>query len=261
MSSKSLLALFVILWAWLLAVPVTYDAGPETGRPALTLLQGTPVPPHTPQPTPTIDRLAAPPTVENPTQADEGAQLFWLHCQPCHGDQGQGLTEEWRAQYPPEDQNCWESGCHGRRPYENGFTLPTSVPAVTGEDSLERFETMEQVYSFIVAAMPYQNPGHLSEEEYLAITAFLARAHDLWDGTSLNIDNIGSFRLRSPAASETADPSVPQPTQVENAGNDETNMVHEDGSQEFNTFIIGIAAGVIGSLAIIAIILKRRVLN
>src|SRR5688572_23546779 len=66
----------------------------------------TPAPVLTPAVTPTIDRLAAPPTVENPNQADEGAQLYWLHCLPCHGDQGQGLTDEWRAQYPPEDQNC-----------------------------------------------------------------------------------------------------------------------------------------------------------
>ena len=59
---------------------------------SLALAQGTP--------TPTVDRLAAPPTVPAPNQADEGAQLYWLYCQPCHGDQGQGLTDEWRAQFP-----------------------------------------------------------------------------------------------------------------------------------------------------------------
>jgi cytochrome c len=156
-----------------------------------------------PSATPTIDRLAAPPTVENPNQADDGAQLFWLHCQPCHGDRGQGLTDEWRAQYPPEDQNCWEGGCHGKRPYENGFMLPESVPAVIGDGSLGKFETMGQVYTFISAAMPLQNPGHLSEEEYLAITAFLARSHGVGDGMSLDTTSVYEVRLKPLPAGAT----------------------------------------------------------
>lgn len=167
--------------------------------PAMAQEQVTPIP----SATPTIDRLAAPPTVENPNQADNGAQLFWLHCQPCHGDQGQGLTDEWRAQYPPEDQNCWESGCHGKQPYENGFILPDSVPAVIGDGSLGKFETMGQVYTFISAAMPLQDPGHLSQEEYLAITAFLARSHGVWDGMSLDTANVYEVRLKPLPAGAT----------------------------------------------------------
>jgi len=46
---------------------------------------------------PTVqDRLAAPPTVYPPTQADQGAQVYWFVCMVCHGDRGQGLTDEWR---------------------------------------------------------------------------------------------------------------------------------------------------------------------
>ena len=52
---------------------------------------------HAPNPTPTLDRLAPPPTVASPTQADVGAQVYWLNCQPCHGDRSQGLTDEWFA--------------------------------------------------------------------------------------------------------------------------------------------------------------------
>ena len=153
----------------------------------------------TPAATPTIDRLAAPPTVENPNQADEGAQLYWLYCQPCHGDQAQGLTDEWRAQYPPEDQNCWESGCHGNQPYEEGFTLPTDVPPLAGEASLERFESWGEVYQFMQRAMPYQDPGSLTEEEYLAILAFLARAHDAWEGTRLEATGLDGKMVRPSA--------------------------------------------------------------
>lgn len=169
-------------------------------------------------PVPTVDRLAAPPTLENPTQADEGAQLYWLNCQPCHGDRGQGLTDDWRAQYPPEDQNCWESGCHGERPYERGFTLPATVPAVVGQGSLERFQTAGQLYAYIKAAMPYQAPGTLSDEEYLAITAFLAREHGVWHSRPLRTETVGQLRFQeavdaapeTPAA-ESADPSPGQP--------------------------------------------------
>lgn len=146
--------------------------------------------------TPTIDRLGPPPTVENPSQADEGAYLYWLNCQPCHGDRGQGLTDEWRAQYPPEDQNCWARGCHGERPYEGGFTVPTAVPAVIGENSLSKFATFGDLYAYLRVAMPYNLPGTLSEQEYLAIVAFLAQAHNVWDGTTLDVKNIEQMRLQ-----------------------------------------------------------------
>jgi hypothetical protein len=170
-----------------------------------------PAPPRQATATPaamaTPDRLAAPPTVGNPSQADEGAQLYWLHCQPCHGDQGQGLTDEWRAQYPPEDQNCWESGCHGARPYENGFVLPTAVPAVIGEGSLSRFATAAELYAFVSATMPYQWPGTLTESEYLAITAHLVRGRGLWQGTALSASNLVDIHFAPVEAAPAATPS------------------------------------------------------
>lgn len=210
--------------------------------------------------TPTIDRLAAPPTAENPNQADEGAQLFWLHCQPCHGDVGQGLTDEWRQQYPPEDQNCWESGCHGKRPYENGFILPTAVPPVTGEESLTKFETMAQVYGFMSAAMPYQDPGYLTDEEYLAMTAFLAREHGLWNGTTLNPDNLENFRLRPAAATPTPEPTNTPAAPLDNQNENTSNEAQESAAPT-NNFFIGIVAGLISGLLIIALLIRRKMLE
>lgn len=131
----------------------------------------------TPRAMATVDRLAAPPTVENPSQADVGAQVFWLNCQPCHGDQGQGLTEDWISQYPLEDRNCWESGCHGDRPYDDGFTLPRFVPAVIGPDTLLRFNSAADLHSYLARAMPFNAPGSLTAADYWALTAFLLRAH------------------------------------------------------------------------------------
>jgi hypothetical protein len=183
------------LWLFLHSVMAAQDG--EPGGPAAT---------RTPEPatlepgiTPTPDRLAPPPTVPSPNQADEGAQLFWLHCQPCHGDRGQGLTDEWRAQYPPEDQYCWESGCHGERPYDQAFALPTTVPAVISDGDaqvLQKFDTLDAVYRYVSASMPYFFPGDLTQEEYLAITAHLARENGLWDGRALTTGNLIDYRLR-----------------------------------------------------------------
>lgn len=186
--------------------------------------------PEQPEATPTIDRLAAPPTVENPTQPDNGAQLFWLHCQPCHGDRGQGLTDEWRAQYPPEDQNCWNSRCHGNTPYENGFTLPESVPAVIGDDSLERFESVGQLLTFIQAAMPFQDPGALEDEEYLAIVAFLARENGVWDGSSLDVESAHLIALGSPSSGDSGDEQIA--TRVDHNGEQPPHQPQQDHSPE-----------------------------
>ncbi len=124
---------------------------------------------------PTPNRLAEPTLPPSPSQADYGAQVYWLSCLPCHGDRGQGLTDEFREAYPPEDRNCWESGCHGERPYENGFQLPPKIPALIGNKTLRRFTTAATLQAYIFAAMPYWKPGSLTEEQSWQVTAFLLR--------------------------------------------------------------------------------------
>ncbi|MCA9978754.1 MAG: hypothetical protein KC413_23505, partial [Anaerolineales bacterium] len=128
---------------------------------------------------------------------------------PCHGDVGQGLTDEWRAEYPEDHQNCWKSGCHGDKPYEEGFTLPDTVPAIIGGDSLKRFQTLGDVYEFTRATMPFEYPGVLSDEEYLAVTAFLAQENSLGNGILLTKANMAQVQLRpeenKPEATATPD--------------------------------------------------------
>jgi cytochrome c len=138
-------------------------------------------------PTPTPDRLAPPVLPANPNQAEKGSYAFWQYCLPCHGDRGQGLTEDFRQLYPPEDNYCWESGCHGQRPYPNGWTLPTSVPAVLGSDSLTRFDTAATLFAFVRNTMPFQAPGSLDEETYWEIVAFLVEGQ----GQSLGGESLG----------------------------------------------------------------------
>jgi cytochrome c len=153
----------------------------------LLIAEGVQAKPELPEPGPNatpasaaiMTRLEPPPFPTNPTQADQGAQAYWLHCQPCHGDRGQGLTNEWRTHYPPEEQNCWQSGCHGQHPHPNAFVLPASAPAVIGSRSLLRFATAADLHTFVSQTMPYQAPGSLSPADYWAITAFLLVEHGL----------------------------------------------------------------------------------
>lgn len=132
---------------------------------------------------PTRDPLVEPTLPPNPTQADRGAQVYWLSCLPCHGDRGQGLTDDFRATYPKEEQNCWKSGCHGKNPYESGFTIPKIIPAVVGATTLAKFSTAAQLNAYIRVAMPFWNPGSLSEDDAWKVTAFILRENKLWDAT------------------------------------------------------------------------------
>jgi mono/diheme cytochrome c family protein len=145
---------------------------------------------------PTPDRLAEPTLPPVPSQADYGAQVYWLSCLPCHGDRGQGLTDEFRAAYPPEEQYCWERGCHGENPYESGFTLPKAIPAVIAPQALAKFSDAAQLQAYIRAAMPFWKPGSLTEEEAWRVTAYLLRQNGLWEGIEeLNASNAAEIRI------------------------------------------------------------------
>jgi cytochrome c len=153
---------------------------------------------------PTPDRLAQPTLPASPSQADRGAQVYWLSCLPCHGDRGQGLTEEFKQTYPAEDRNCWNSGCHGKRPYEKGFTLPINIPAIIGPGTLQKFPNASLLQSFIFAAMPYWKPASLTEEESWQVTAFLLRENNLWTTREeLTASNADQVLISTPQAVAT----------------------------------------------------------
>jgi hypothetical protein len=160
------------------------------------------------QATPTRDRLAEPTLPASPSQADRGSQVYWLSCLPCHGDVGQGLTDEFRDTYPEEDRNCWNSGCHGERPYDNGFKLPVKIPAVIGPGTLQKFANASILYGYIRGAMPFWKPGSLTDEKAWEVTAFILRQNGLWqDGVELNASNAEQVRVgvsATPAMTEPA---------------------------------------------------------
>jgi hypothetical protein len=157
-------------------------------------------------PSPTVDRLAKPTMPLNPSQADRGAQDYWLYCSPCHGDRGQGLTDEFRKVYPPEDQDCWLSGCHGRRPYPNGWTIPTPVPALIGPGAINKFGNGSVLWFFIKTKMPFQKPGSLDDDTYWRLTAFLLRQNGYWSGDGVLDENSAAIVKTGAGQSITASP-------------------------------------------------------
>src|SRR3972149_2738493 len=56
-------------------------------------------------------RLSGPGVSSNATQTDKGELVYWGICLACHGDRGQGLTDEWRDAWG-EDRNCGASKAH-----------------------------------------------------------------------------------------------------------------------------------------------------
>ena len=132
-------------------------------------LAAPPTPEPEPQPIET-DRLALPTLPPNPTAIELGNYSYYYNCMPCHGDQGQGLTDEWRMVWVEDHRNCWDRGCHAGRPKDEGFPIPRYVPGVT---ALERFADAQALFEYLKATHPPQHPGNLADEEYGSLTAFL----------------------------------------------------------------------------------------
>ncbi len=130
-------------------------------------------------PVPGMDPFPAPPMPANPSPADYGAEVYWITCMACHGDKGQGLTEEFRVRWGEEEQNCWQSKCHASNHPPEGFKLPTYAPPIIGDGVLNHYQADDALYNYISARMPWPAPGSLSETEYRQLTAFLLRANQL----------------------------------------------------------------------------------
>lgn len=124
-------------------------------------------------PTPTYDPFAAPPLPPNPTEYELGRNLYWNWCMPCHGDKGQGLTDEFRGMWVPDHQNCWARGCHTGRRDDTGFPIPTVVPALMNDVHLAGFSSLQDLADFLKATHPPQSPGVLKDDEYHAIAFFV----------------------------------------------------------------------------------------
>lgn len=129
-------------------------------------------------PTPTYDPLAEPFLPENPTEYELGRNLYWNFCMPCHGDKGQGLTDEWRAVWEPDHQDCWGYGCHAGERVQDSFAIPTIVPPVVSSRKLARFSSLQALSEYLKATHPPQHPGWLDDEQYHAIALYVFSEND-----------------------------------------------------------------------------------
>jgi hypothetical protein len=177
--------------------------------PLLLLGPLSPTPPAraaSPSPTPEPDPLAIPVLPENPTPSDLGRVTYYYHCMPCHGDKGQGLTDQWRSVWVEDHQDCWSRGCHSGRPGDQGFPIPRFVPPVMSPfTSLTQFSSLDELASFLHTSHPPQSPGILDETESQDLAVFLAQ------GTPLG----STSTIGASAGAETASPAgAPQVAQA-----------------------------------------------
>ncbi len=131
-----------------------------------------------PTATPTYDPFAQPPLPENPSQLEQGRYLFWRYCMPCHGDVGQGLTDDFRLLWEPSHQNCWEAGCHSGKYSYDSFPVATYVPPNVRPGLLDKY-TPDSLFEYLRATHPPEDPGLLTDEEYRAVIAILYHMNDV----------------------------------------------------------------------------------
>lgn len=129
------------------------------------------------------------------SQLEYGAELYRLVCKACHGDKGQGLTDDWRAQWAPDDQNCWQSKCHAANHPPDGFYMPIA-PAVVGPP-LQMFATAQDLYNYIHANMPWHNRGSMTEKESWSVTAYILKINNVDPGPVLSSETASQIELRA----------------------------------------------------------------
>jgi mono/diheme cytochrome c family protein len=125
------------------------------------------------------ERLAKPEMSDPPTQVELGHAEYWMSCMVCHGDRGQGLTEEWRTVLDPADMNCWQSRCHAPNHPPQGFEIPRTSPLIIGPGALTGYQTASDLFSYLRVYMPWSYPGLFEDDVYWNLTAYLADANGI----------------------------------------------------------------------------------
>jgi cytochrome c5 len=168
------------------------------------------------------------------TQLEYGAEIYRLVCSPCHAYDGTGLTVAWRATWNPEDQNCWQSKCHGYNHPPDGFYLPNSPPVI-GPIIPALFETAFDLNVYNYETMPWHNPRSMNEKEVLAVTAFILNLNQIDPGSNLTVETAKQIRLRNiqPQVSRTQTTAAP-PTAVSSP---DSGSPSEDSSNSSNNYL------------------------
>jgi hypothetical protein len=164
-----------------------------------------------PTPIPTYDPLAEPFLPENPSELELGRYWYWHNCMTCHGDVGQGLTDEFRAIWPEDHRNCWAHGCHGGNRDDGGFPIPTYVPPLVSNAKLAQFTSQQGFYAFLKSTHPPQNPGILEDAEYLAIVRYVFTMNDRPLGEDTQVPTITPTVTLSSISDEVPAVNTPLP--------------------------------------------------
>ncbi len=184
-------------------------------------------------------------------QIDYGHEIYRLVCSACHGDIGQGLTPEWRSTWAPEDQNCWQSKCHGPNHPPDGFVLPVA-PAINNLTKLSTFPTALQLQAYIHAAMPWYKPGGLTDERAWQVTAYVLKLNNIDAGPVLNAETAAKIRLASnlPAADPGTGPVSSGSEPVQDAAK---------SSVSSTTLLLGVGGLAVIVLLVGGVLLRSRI--
>lgn len=141
------------------------------------------------------DPLTCPVLGKDPDQAQLGAVVYCQVCMVCHGDVGQGL-DEWRKELQPPDDNCFQSGCHGKKHPPEGFIIPNTSPPVIGTGILDKYGNALSLHNYLKEDMPWWRPGYLKPEEYWQLTAFMLKANGIDPGPDL-LDEKNAAKIKT----------------------------------------------------------------
>jgi hypothetical protein len=134
---------------------------------------------------------------EDATQVEVGAQIYYLVCSTCHGDHGQGLTNEGIDPTDRRNINCWQSKCHASNHPNDGFKLPHRIPPIVGPHMASKYLSAQELHEFVSASMPWHAPGSLTSQEYWQVTAYVLYINGINIGErDLNSGNAASVTLR-----------------------------------------------------------------
>ncbi len=117
-------------------------------------------------------------------QMQVGASVYDNWCAACHAETGLGLTADWRAQWDPEHQNCWQAKCHSLDHPSDGFVIPRSVPPVVGALALGSFKSAADLHGYMQTTMPFAEKGVLDDDIYWALTAYLLNRNAIPSGAA-----------------------------------------------------------------------------
>ncbi|MDP3878843.1 MAG: c-type cytochrome [Dehalococcoidales bacterium] len=96
--------------------------------------------------------------------AETGKTVYATHCAECHGDNEDGIT----------------------------------APAITGVNArLAKYNTGQGLMDYVNTAMPQDNPGSLSQQDYLNVVGYLLVENNfISPGTPLDANRLGNITLK-----------------------------------------------------------------